>query len=115
MGPRLRVSSERLEKPRIEPTIPGLEGEQHNHYATEASSTIHRLPKSEIFKRKKKKKDSHAARLKVTTDALPIPVAVPEFVYWRFKFTKRGLIYANFTRLLIDFSLFFRIFPMKMN
>ena len=89
MGPRLRVSSERLEKPGIEPTIPGLEGEQLNHYATEASSTIHRLPKSEILK---KKKDSHAARLKVTIDALPIPVPVPEFVYWRFKFTKRGLI-----------------------
>ena len=26
MGPRLRVSSERLEKPGIEPTTPGLEG-----------------------------------------------------------------------------------------
>ena len=37
MGPRFRVSSKRLEKPRIEPTTPGLEGEQLNHYATEAS------------------------------------------------------------------------------
>ena len=37
MGPRFRVSSKRLEKPGIEPTIPGLEGEQLNHYATEAS------------------------------------------------------------------------------
>ena len=37
MGPRFRVSSERLEKPGIEPTTPGLEGEQLNHYATEAS------------------------------------------------------------------------------
>ena len=37
MGPRFRVSSERLEKPGIEPTTPGLEGKQLNHYATEAS------------------------------------------------------------------------------
>ena len=37
MGPRFRVSSERLEKSGIEPTTPGLEGEQLNHYATEAS------------------------------------------------------------------------------
>ena len=36
MGPRLRVSSERLEKPGIEHTTPGLEGEQLNHYAMEA-------------------------------------------------------------------------------
>ena len=28
MGRRFRVSSERLEKPGIEPTTPGLEGEQ---------------------------------------------------------------------------------------
>ena len=37
MGPRFRDSSERLEKPGIEPTTPGLEGEQLNHYSTEAS------------------------------------------------------------------------------
>ena len=37
MGPRFRVSSERLEKPGIEPMTPGLEGEQLNHYTTEAS------------------------------------------------------------------------------
>ena len=36
MGPRFSVSSERLEKPGIEPTTPGLEGEQLNHYAMEA-------------------------------------------------------------------------------
>ena len=40
MGPRFRVSSERLEKPGIEPWTPGLEGEQLNHYATEASNFI---------------------------------------------------------------------------
>ena len=40
MGPRFRVSSERLEKPGIEPTTPGLEGEQLNHYATEASNYV---------------------------------------------------------------------------
>ena len=37
IGPRFIVSSERLEKPGIEPTNPGLEGEYLNHYATEAS------------------------------------------------------------------------------
>ena len=45
MGPRFRVSSERLEKPGIKPMTPGLEGEQTpglegeqlNNYATEAS------------------------------------------------------------------------------
>ena len=31
------VSAERLEKPGIESATPGLEGEQLNHYATEAS------------------------------------------------------------------------------
>ena len=41
MGPRLRVSSERLEKPGIEPMTPGLEGEQLNHYGTEASLIEH--------------------------------------------------------------------------
>ena len=39
MGPRFGVSSERLEEPGIEPTTPGLEGEQLNHYATEASKS----------------------------------------------------------------------------
>ena len=40
MGPRFRarVSSERLEKPEIEPTTPGFEGEQLDHYALEASA-----------------------------------------------------------------------------
>ena len=32
-----KVSSERLEKPGIELTTPGLEGKWLNHYATEAS------------------------------------------------------------------------------
>ena len=32
-----KVSSERLEKPGIEPTTPGLQGELLNHYATEAT------------------------------------------------------------------------------
>ena len=40
MGPRFRVSSERLEKPGIERTTPGLEGEQLNHYATENANGI---------------------------------------------------------------------------
>ena len=35
MGPRFRVSSERLEKPGIELTTTGLEGKQLDHYATE--------------------------------------------------------------------------------
>ena len=33
---RFKVSSERLEKPGIELTTPGLEGKWLNHYATEA-------------------------------------------------------------------------------
>ena len=37
MGPRFKVSSERLVKPGIEPTTPGLQGEWLNHCATEAS------------------------------------------------------------------------------
>ena len=43
-----KVSSERLEKPGIELTTPGLEGKWLNHYATEAS-------KEGIIKKKKKK------------------------------------------------------------
>ena len=38
-GPRFKVSSERLEKPGIELTTPGLQGEWLNHYTTEASVT----------------------------------------------------------------------------
>ena len=37
MGPRIKVSSENLEKPGIEPTSSGLQGGLLNHYATEAS------------------------------------------------------------------------------
>ena len=37
MEPRFKVSSKRLEKPGIKPTTPGLEGEELNHYVTEAS------------------------------------------------------------------------------
>ena len=37
MGPRFRVSSERLEKPWIEPMTPGLEGKQFIDYVREAS------------------------------------------------------------------------------
>ena len=40
MGARFRVSSERLEKPEIEPTTHGLKDEQLNHYATEASEFV---------------------------------------------------------------------------
>ena len=40
MGPRFKVSSERLEKPGIELTTPGLEGKWLNHYTKEASGTI---------------------------------------------------------------------------
>ena len=35
---RFKVSSERLEKPGIELTTPGLEGNWLNHYTTEASN-----------------------------------------------------------------------------
>ena len=43
MGPRLKVSPERLEKPGIEPTTPGLESEQLNHYATEEQTIADKL------------------------------------------------------------------------
>ena len=56
MGPQFRVSSERLEKPRIEPTIPGLEGEQLNHYATEASNNNCRF--TESYKKERGLKNS---------------------------------------------------------
>ena len=46
MGPRFRVSSERLEKPRIEPTTLGLEGERLNHYVMEASCVYFRVLKT---------------------------------------------------------------------
>ena len=36
MGPRLKVSSDRLVKPRIEPAIPGLQGKGFIHYPTAA-------------------------------------------------------------------------------
>ena len=35
-GPRLKVSSDRLEKPGIEPTTPGLQGKSLIHYTTAA-------------------------------------------------------------------------------
>ena len=34
MGPQFRVSSESLEKPKMVPTTPGLEGPQLNHHTT---------------------------------------------------------------------------------
>ena len=37
MGPRFKVSSERLEKPGIKLTTPGLQGEYLNHYTRLAS------------------------------------------------------------------------------
>ena len=37
-GPRFIVTSNGLEKPRIEPATPGLQGESHNHCTTEASN-----------------------------------------------------------------------------
>ena len=40
------MSSEGLEKPRIEPTTPGLEGEQLNHYVMEASCVYFRVLKT---------------------------------------------------------------------
>ena len=49
MGPRFRVSSERLEKPGIEPTTPGLEGEQLNHYATEASYILFHTSGTRVY------------------------------------------------------------------
>ena len=36
-GPRLKVSSDRLVKPGIEPATPGLQGKRFIHYTTAAS------------------------------------------------------------------------------
>ena len=49
MGPQFRVSSKRPEKPRIEPMTPGLEGEQLNHYTTEAYVCQCMLYKTKCF------------------------------------------------------------------
>ena len=49
MRPRLSVSSERLEKPEIEPTTPGLGGEQLNHSAKEASENYLNNSNSQII------------------------------------------------------------------
>ena len=40
MGPRLKVSSDRLVKPGIEPATPGLQGKQFIHYTTAAPSFV---------------------------------------------------------------------------
>ena len=39
MEPLFRVSSERLDKPGIEHTTPGLDGKQLNHYATKTETS----------------------------------------------------------------------------
>ena len=36
-GPRLKVSSDRLVKPKIEPATPGLQGKGFIHYTTAAT------------------------------------------------------------------------------
>ena len=43
MGLRFSVSSERLKMAGFEPTTPDLEGEQLNHYATEASDIAYMI------------------------------------------------------------------------
>ena len=40
MGPQHKVSSDRLEKPGIEPTTPGLEGKWLIHYNTAAPQDL---------------------------------------------------------------------------
>ena len=42
-GPRFKISSERLEKPRMELMTPGLEGELLYHYTTEDSEFLNAL------------------------------------------------------------------------
>ena len=39
-GPRLKVSSDRLVKPGIEPAIPGLQGKRFIHYTTVAPDSV---------------------------------------------------------------------------
>ena len=40
MGPQLKVSSDRMVKPGIEPVIPGLQGEWFIHYSIVAPSVV---------------------------------------------------------------------------
>ena len=43
-GPRLKVSSDRLVKPGIEPVTPGLQGKRFIHYTTAAPNSDLYLP-----------------------------------------------------------------------
>ena len=43
MGPRFKVSSDRLVKPGIEPGTPGLQGKRFIHYTTAATHAMKRL------------------------------------------------------------------------
>ena len=45
-GPRLKVSSDRLVKPGIEPATPGLQGKRFIHYTTAAPTTIAQMKKT---------------------------------------------------------------------
>ena len=42
MGPRLKVSSDRLVKPGIEPATPGLQGKRFIYYTTAATALVSR-------------------------------------------------------------------------
>ena len=42
-GPRLKVSSDRLVKPGIEPATPGLQGKRFIHYTTVAPALLHEV------------------------------------------------------------------------
>ena len=43
-GPRLKVSSDRLVKPGIEPATPGLQGKRFIHYITAAPTSMSKIP-----------------------------------------------------------------------
>ena len=50
MGPRLKVLSDRLVKPEIEPVIPGLQGKGFIHFTTAAPDTTNNLEFIEVFR-----------------------------------------------------------------
>ena len=52
MGPRLKVSSDRLVKPGIEPAIPGLQGKRFIHYTTVALLNLKDLKNLTDFDKK---------------------------------------------------------------
>ena len=59
-GPRLKVSSDRLVKPGIEPATPGLQGKRFTHYTTSTSNK----PRYDTFQKANNKGADQTARMR---------------------------------------------------